>query len=420
MNIKEAMQYIQGFSKSGKPVKDLSRIKSLLDELGNPQDSLNIVHIAGTNGKGSVLAFCSAASIEAGFKTGQFTSPYIRHYRDRIRINGEDIPEDRLCALCERVSACKVSAACSQFEISFAIALLYFQEEKCELVFLETGLGGLLDATNVVKSPLVCAITSISFDHTAILGETIYEIASQKAGIIKAGCPVVLSADNSSYVSGIVEGVAEKKHSEFYMPSMRDCIILDETLTGTTFQYYSMKYTLNMPGKHQVYNAITAIEVIRILAMHGFLIPANIVQSAFASVKVSARIQMLQKEPPVLLDGGHNQSGIMALADVIMNSKCKTVIGIFGMMKSKDYISACRILKQELDIVFCVDDFSSDAVPAEELASYFSSSCETICMPFSESYKLALEKAKQMNGLIVISGSLYLASEFLNDGEDAL
>ena len=153
MTISETIAYLQQFSKSGKPVKDLSRMQSLLDELGNPQEQLRFVHIAGTNGKGSVVAYGSAAAIAAGIKTGQFTSPFVRHYQDRIQVNGTDISDDRLCALCEQVTACHVSKACSQFEVTLAIALLYFVEQKCELVFLETGLAGLLDATNVIKDP---------------------------------------------------------------------------------------------------------------------------------------------------------------------------------------------------------------------------------------------------------------------------
>ena len=211
MTISETIAYLQQFSKSGKPVKDLSRMQSLLEELGNPQEQLRFVHIAGTNGKGSVVAYGSAAAIAAGIKTGQFTSPFVRHYQDRIQVNGIDISDDRLCALCEQVTACHVSKACSQFEVTLAIALLYFVEQKCELVFLETGLGGLLDATNVIKDPLVSVITSISFDHMAILGNTLPEIATQKAGIIKEHCPVVVSPDNPALVRSIMQETAAEK-----------------------------------------------------------------------------------------------------------------------------------------------------------------------------------------------------------------
>ena len=144
MTFSEAMTYIQGYQKSGKPVHDLSRIQALLEALGNPQEQLQVVHIAGTNGKGSVTAFCAGAATAAGFRTGTLTSPFIRHYTDRIQIDGRDIPPEALCRFCEQVQACPVSQDCSQFEITFAIALLWFVEQKCDLVVLETGIGGLL------------------------------------------------------------------------------------------------------------------------------------------------------------------------------------------------------------------------------------------------------------------------------------
>ena len=273
MTISETIAYLQQFSKSGKPVKDLSRMQSLLDELGNPQEQLRFVHIAGTNGKGSVVAYGSAAAIAAGIKTGQFTSPFVRHYQDRIQVNGIDISDDRLCALCEQVTACHVSKACSQFEVTLAIALLYFVEQKCELVFLETGLGGLLDATNVIKDPLVSVITSISFDHMAILGNTLPEIATQKAGIIKEHCPVVVSPDNPESVRSIMQETAAEKHTTVTIPEMQACTILQRSLTETKFSYQNQVYTLHMPGKHQIANALTAIETLHILQQSGFPIP---------------------------------------------------------------------------------------------------------------------------------------------------
>lgn len=251
MTISEAMAYIQGYQKSGKPVHDLSRIQALLDAIGNPQEQLQVIHIAGTNGKGSVTAFCAAAATAAGFRTGTLTSPFIQHYTDRIQIDGQDIPGEALCRFCEQVKACPVSADCSQFEITFAIALLWFLEQHCDLVVLETGIGGLLDATNVVKKPLVCAITSVSFDHMALLGNTLTEIAAQKAGIIKPGCPVVLSTDNPMDVVCLVQETAKQKNAQLVIPNMQDCRILSETLEETVFQYHSFTYTLHMPGRHR-------------------------------------------------------------------------------------------------------------------------------------------------------------------------
>lgn len=415
MTVSETMEYIQGFQKSGKPVHDLSRIRALLDALGNPQDVLRAVHVAGTNGKGSVLAFCAAAASAAGFRVGTLTSPFVRHYTDRIQINGTDIPMETLCVLCEKVKACTVSADCSQFEITFAIALLWFVQEKCDLVFLETGIGGLLDATNVIRNPLVCAITSISFDHMAILGDSLTKIAAQKAGIIKPGCPVVLSPDNPMDVTCLVQETARQKHASLIIPAMLDCQVVSETLEETTFQYHSFTYKLHMPGRHQVYNALTAIEIIRLLGMHGFLISAAVTQQALEQVQIPARTQVLLHDPLVILDGGHNQAGVLALTDLLQNMHKRPIHGICGMMHTKDYQTACGILQQTLDTVICVDSFSEQAVPAETLALCFGTKASVQTATLKQAYQTALQQAKDDGGMVVICGSLYLASAVLQE-----
>ncbi len=419
MTFDESMEYIRSFSKSGAPVKDLSRMEALLAELGNPEKGQRYVHIAGTNGKGSTLAFSSAAAIEAGFRTGQFTSPFMLRYNDRIRINGDDIPDEKLAELCTRVSECNVASECSQFEITFAIALLWFKEENCDLVFLETGIGGLLDATNVIEAPLVSVITSVSPDHTALLGKSVPEIAAHKAGIIKQGCPVILSADNIESVVELVEETARKKSAILRIPDFCDCTVKTSSLTGTCFQYHSMEYNLRMPGLHQVYNAITAIEIVRTLSMHGYLISAQNVADAFEKVSVPARVQQIGSEPDIIVDGSHNQASILALADVIRSAGKYPVILVCGMLRSKDYETACHILAQVADYVICVDGFADDAVPADELARLF---CE-YCPVHVESYSNALETAKDyagnVNGLIVITGSLYLASHYLGTNDNS-
>lgn len=415
MTVSETMDYIQSFQKGGKPVHDLSRIHALLEELGNPQDAARVVHIAGTNGKGSVVAFCAAAAVAAGFRVGTLTSPFVRRYQDRIQINGQEIPNDALCHYCEQVKSCKVSKACSQFEITFAIALLWFVAEKCDLVFLETGIGGLLDATNVVKHPLVCVITSVSYDHMTILGDSLTQIATQKAGIIKPGCSVILSPDNPMDVTCLVQETAQQKHASLIIPQMLDCRILTETLEETTFSYHCFQYTLHMPGRHQVYNALTAIEVIRLLGMHGFLISAAVTKQALESVQIPARTQVVQYEPMVLLDGGHNQAGVMALTDLLHTCGKSPIYGICGMIHTKDYVTACGILGQTFDEVICVDDFLADAVPAKTLAAYFGVTCIVRTGTLHKAYIVAQEQAKKSDGMVVVCGSLFLASKFLQE-----
>ncbi len=418
MTIEETMDYIGSFSKGGAPVHDLSRIASLLEKLDNPQDKLHVVHIAGTNGKGSVLSFCAAAAREAGFCVGTFTSPYLLRYNDRIRVNGADIPDDILCRLCERVARVSPSPDCSQFEITLAIALIWFEECHTDLCFLETGIGGSLDATNVVAHPLVCAITSISLDHQDILGDTLTQIAAQKAGIIKHGCPVVLSPDNSMDVVCLVQDAATRQGAMVAIPPMVDCRIITETEKETVFQYHSFTYTLHMAGRHQVYNALTAIEVIRFLGMHGFLISAQQTSEALASVSVPGRVQVLDYDPLVLLDGGHNPAGMIALVDLLQSiakPEKKPIYAVLGMMKRGDYGAVCSILGKAVTRVFCVDDFTEGTVPAAQLVPLLGN-CEAQVV---EDEKDAIEKArllaKENNGIAVICGSLYLVSRLLQD-----
>ena len=269
-------------------------------------------------------------------------------------------------------------------------------EQKCELVFLETGLGGLLDATNVIKDPLVSVITSISFDHMAILGNTLPEIATQKAGIIKEHCPVVVSPDNPESVRSIMQETAAEKHTTVTIPEMQACTILQRSLTETKFSYQNQVYTLHMPGKHQIANALTAIETLHILQQSGFPIPETAIQAALPTVQLPARVQILQKDPLVLKDYGSHP-----------------MIAILGMVKGKDYQTAVKELSEVLDVVFCVDDFSPQAVPAAELAACFPPTISTTCLPHKAAFQAALEQAKQNHGCVVISGSLYLSSAFL-------
>ena len=240
----DELEFINSFSHSGKPVKDLSRIKALLSDLGDPQDSLKFVHIAGTNGKGSMAQMFSEVFQCAGLKTGLFTSPYIISYTDRIKINGIDIPKPALAKMAKRVKAV-TDMHCdrenfSQFEITTAIAFLYFAEENCDIVVLETGLGGLLDSTNVIKTPVLTVIGSVDFDHTAILGDTLEKIAYQKAGIIKPHCPCVLSAGNDMKVIRTVREQAVKNLSQLVIPDINQLKLISCDVFGSKFEFKEM------------------------------------------------------------------------------------------------------------------------------------------------------------------------------------
>lgn len=407
MQYAEAMAYINSFSHTGAPVKDLSRITGLLRQLGNPHKQFRFLHIAGTNGKGSTLTYCASVLTAAGYRTGLFTSPYIHCYEDRIRIDGRMIPAAAICQFCEQVRHAAGQQPYSQFEITMAIALLYFQAEHCDFVCLETGIGGLLDATNVVD-PLVSILTSISLDHTAILGKTIPEIATQKAGIIKPGRPVVAAADVPEDALTVIRAKAEACGTPLYIADAATIATLEADLTGSTFRWQDVTYRISMPGRHQQINALTALTVLSLLRDQGCALPDAAVHDGLAAVRIGARIEVLQEDPLVLLDGGHNPDGVAALADTLRTLGKPPVFAVIGLVNTKDYQHALSTLAPLLTEAACVDDFAPNAVPGTALAAALPCPCSIL--PLHEAYAKALRYAKAHHGTALVCGSLYLAA----------
>lgn len=415
MNYSQAMDFISSFSRLGKKVSDLSRIAELLNHLDNPQNNLKFVHIAGTNGKGSTLELCSQSFINAGYKTGQFTSPFMECYEDRIRINNENIPRQKVADICEKVKNAVTQRHYSQFEITFAIGLLYWVEEKCDIVFLETGLGGLLDATNIIKNPLVTVITSISFDHEAVLGNTIQKIARQKAGIIKENVPNILSMGNSNQSIKIVSKTADYMHSELIIPNESDLKILHHDVSGSSFIYKNQEYFIKMNGVHQVQNACTSIECINQLNKKGFSVDYEDVKKAFSEVQIIGRTEIINKNPLVILDGSHNFDGVNALFKVTSELE-SPVIAVLGILERKDYEIIVEDIEGDFKTpsniceVVCVDGFLEGNVKADKLAEMFEN-IPAYAMNFKDGYEFALKKAADENKSVVIFGSLYLVTE---------
>ncbi len=418
MNYEEARSFVDCYTHSGAPVETLDRTAALLSSIGNPQNSLRFIHIAGTNGKGSVTEYLSRVLVECGYRTGTLTSPYVRHYRDRIRLNLEDIPRDRFCQVCEKVAEAAGDFPYSQFEITMAIAFLYFVEENADIVVLETGIGGAVDSTNIIDPPLVSIITPVSMDHMALLGNTLEEIAAQKAGILKTGSHAVFSCDCRSAALDILRKTAEEHNCPCVIPDMSALEVHSCNLAGSWFTYQGQEYTLSMGGKHQICNAITAIEALHILREKHFVLPQDKVQTALAEACVPARIQVLQKDPLVILDGGHNADGVGALVRAITESGIDTWIGICGMMNGKDREAAAFQLALVLNRVLCVDGFAEGAVSADDLtASFVRQHTMAQPMDLDKALPYALKWAKGSHGAVVICGSLYLANRYLKQEE---
>lgn len=419
MDYRQARAFVDSFSRSGKPVTDLSRARALMAAVGDPQDSLQFIHIAGTNGKGSVAEYCTNVLKAAGIRTGTLTSPYIRHYRDRIRLNGTDIPKEAFTEICDFVSQNTEGTEYSQFEITMAIALLYFQQERAEIVVLETGIGGLVDSTNIIAPPLVSIITAVSMDHMQVLGDSIDKIAAQKAGILKIGSEAVFSADSKAEALAVLRQTAEEKRCPHHVPDMQECEILESSIAGNRFRYHGVEYFLHMGGKHQIQNALTVLEAVGVLRRKGFDIPENAVQQGLADTKVPARMQVIRTDPLVILDGGHNADGVGALVRALDESGIENWIGICGMTDTKDKDAAAFQLALVLRKVLCVDDFTAAALPKEELqAAFVRQHAMASQMDLEKALPYAIKWAKGSHGAVVICGSLYLASWYLDRAEE--
>ena len=409
MNYEQAMEYIKGYSKSGGKIRDLSRAEKLMDHLGNPQKGMKFVHIAGTNGKGSVVEMMSGALINAGYVTGQFTSPFIRCYEDRIRVNGENIPSEDIAELCTLVAEAAADDQYSQFEITMAIAMLYYKKRNCDIVFLEAGIGGLLDSTNIIEDPLVCVITSISLDHTAILGATVEQIAMQKAGIIKPSRPVVVSWNNKN-VLNIFEKECIFKNSELIVPDQSEFEDSAADADGCRFTYKGSEYRIKMHGRHQIINAASALKALEIVRNEGFEISDDDIKSAFAGVQVPSRMEVFKGTPDVILDGGHNPAGVSAMLSTLMSMGVENAVMIFGMVSDKDSEAAAEMISTYAKAVICVDGFAPNAVDRSRLASMIK--CEKYQAGMGEAFALAKMTAKRLDAAVVVCGSLYLTSAF--------
>jgi len=357
----------------------LDTIKELLRRLGNPQDSLSFVHIAGTNGKGSVVAYLSSILMKSGYKTGIFTSPAVFEPLEIIRVGRRNISRadyDRLVLEVKNIADEMVADGLNRptsFETQTAVAFLYYKEKNCDVVVLECGLGGIEDATNVVSTTVLSVITSISKDHTAILGRTLSEIAEKKAGIIKPGIPVVTSVSDDEALK-VIERVAEDNGSDISVLDS-DCIqVLSDKFENIRFNFLpdDTEYTISMSGAHQVENATLAIIAANTLAKNPDFtnIRKNSIINGLKSAVNPGRLTAISKSPLVIIDGAHNPSAAMVLRSSIDRYfKDRRIIMIMGVFADKDYETLCRIMLDRAEAVITVQTPDNErALPAIELA----------------------------------------------------
>lgn len=403
MNYNEALKYIHSLLVFGsKP--GLERISELLNKLGNPQDDLKFIHVAGTNGKGSVCTMLSKIYMKAGLKTGLYTSPYVVDFRERIQLNGEYIEKDVLAELCKQVK--NTNVVVTEFEFITAMAMLYFKRKKCDIVILETGLGGRFDATNVIKDNLASVITRIDFDHTAYLGNTLEKIAMEKSGIIKNG-PTVCYPLQEKQAEDTIKSFSNK----FILPKVDNLKILGSHDYGNRFIYNNEEYETSLSGVHQIYNALTVIETVKAA---GISVSQNNIKEGIASATIPARLEVISQNPLVVLDGAHNQNGGKALAEFL--KKHKNPVAIIGMMADKDCDSFLETTLPFVKKVITVTVKENPrTISAKELAHLASKYCKDVLV--ADSYKQAIEIASKSleKSPLFVFGSLYLAGGIRDD-----
>lgn len=433
MTYEKAMEYIHGLYWRGKK-NGLEKTRELLLLCGNPEKELRYIHIAGTNGKGSTAAMLSNILEKAGYRTGLYTSPYIVRYNERISVNHADIADEELAGLTEELAACveKMEEPPSEFEFGTVLALLYFKRLSCDVVVLEAGLGGEFDSTNVIPAPVVSVITALGYDHTAILGKTMTEIATAKAGIIKPGSRVVFYGEEpegeavirkrcevcgNSLVLPDFTALSSEEASETVEEALKRGV-----LPKQRFSYRNRKHlNLSLSGLYQKKNAALVLETIDQLRMSGFEITEEAVRTGLSTVFWQARLEVVSYPPLLLVDGSHNPQGMQATMEGLEEMfPDRRFVFVFGAMADKELDRMIPLFLPKAKRVYVTAPSMPRAMRAEELmklcihlAQEQKCVSDFICCP--EVYGALTRVQKEADDeIVVIIGSLYLAGEVKN------
>lgn len=415
MTYEDAAEFADSTKKYGS-ILGLESIRNLMQELGNVQEQLHIIHVAGTNGKGSVCAFLSAALTEAGYRVGRYNSPAVFERREVFRIGETMISKEEYAAVFERVqTACEVltKRGCPHptvFEVETAAAFLWFYEKKCDLVLLETGMGGETDATNLITHPVCSVLTSIGMDHMQYLGNTIEEIAKVKAGIIKKGCPVV-ALKQSDGVCEVIKNKAEECGSRCVLVEVPQ-YMQEAPIWGTTLQdvrYGSVHTALG--GIWQRENLSLALAVLKLLEESDYSITKEAVQSGIAKTIWHGRYEVLQTEPLFIIDGAHNPIAAKRLKQTIKKDFTnREIIYIIGVLADKEHEKMLRLLLPGAKAVFTVTPDSPRALDGESLAKEAQKYADNIWYvpDIGKAVKMAKETAKEYDVILAVGSLSYL------------
>ena len=424
MNYTETMKYIKDTAKFGSNY-GLSRTEKILELLGNPHKNLKCIHVAGTNGKGSTTAMISKMLLENGYKVGMYTSPFLEEFEERIQVDGQNIPKEDLAQVVTKVSRAVMQVVelgyeqPTEFEIITCAMFLYFYEQEVDFAVVEVGLGGRLDSTNVII-PLVSVIVSISYDHMNILGNSLTEIAGEKAGIIKEKVPVVLYPQEPE-VESLIEDICKERNSKLTKVSKLSAEFLGIVEEDKLKQRVNIKTSndsykdikLSLLGKHQLLNCAMALQVIEKVREKGFAISDKKIYEALSKVKWHGRLEILNKSPLVVIDGAHNIDGIKKLKESVETYfNYDKMVLILGILADKQVENMIKTIVPMASKVIAVTPNSERGKLSEELRDIilkYNSECEAF-----ESYEEAYKKASSYctdKDLLLVSGSLYMIGD---------
>ena len=419
MNYNECIHYLEeevGFGS----VPGLERIQLLCDKLNHPEKQLSVIHVAGTNGKGSAVAMLSSILQAAGYRVGTYTSPHLEKYNERFTINGQEISDDDFAreitlmkAICNEIAA-EGKEVPTLFEILTGAAFHYFAEKNVDILILEVGLGGKYDATNIISTPLLSLIMSISIDHTDFLGDSIEKIATEKAGIIKKNCPVVLYSQ-TKMVYNIMWTKCQELHAPLYCPDHAEVHISSQTLESTVFSIKTnlldlKNVELPLLGSYQIRNCITVLEACAVLQNRGLSVSEEAIRTGLKNAHWAGRMEICGKKPLIILDGAHNADGIFQLAESIETyfeqKKMTLVLGVLG---DKEYEKMAECILPYADTVILTEPQSERKLDVFSLARSISNHNGTIYTEkeIEKAFEKALDVTEE-NGIILCCGSLYM------------
>lgn len=400
----------------------LERIRKILALIGNPQKKLKFIHVAGTNGKGSVCFMLASILKESSYKVGLYISPSIEDFRERIQINGEFIPKNDVCRLFhyfEEFFKEFSSDKLSEFELTTAMAFKYFEEKDCDVVILETGMGGKYDATNIIENSLCSIVTGVSYDHTNFLGENILDIASEKLGIIKPRSKLVIAEDQDEKIYDLAKKLCTKNNTTLFIAHSNNIHNFKNVdFKGSEFEFQNKKLKVNLLGKHQKRNVAIVLETLNV-TKNDLKISFNSLKNGLKKVKIPCRLEVLNLYPLVILDAAHNVESITALTNFIKNSLCgRNVFAICSMFSDKDIQGSFKIIGKYLTKIFLIKSDSPRATNINKLENILLPYCKNIetFKDFDDTFKHKIINISKNDALIVFGSFSIMkkTKKFLN------